>query len=215
LDPANRNSVKSSEGRFQKLFKYLRTPLVGSLIFVFFLSSVAMSTMEATLVLLVGDRFAWGVKEVSFGFAYIGFIMILSQGFLVRRLLPIVGEKKLMITGLMCMAVGLSLISFSFQIWVLAISQTILAVGFAFTSPSILGSVSLLTSVREQGEALGTTQGTASLGRIVGPALGGWLYQHVSRGSPFLAGGAFALIAFCVVLLVFAKLPEAAKATAT
>jgi MFS transporter, DHA1 family, tetracycline resistance protein len=213
LDPANRNSSgKKSADRFQKLFRYLKMPIVGSLIFVFFLSSIAMSTMEATLVLLVGDRFQWGVREVSFGFAYIGFIMILSQGFLVRRLLPKVGEKKLMVFGLACMAIGLSSIAFSNTIWLLAVAQTILAVGFSCTNPSILGSISLLSSSKEQGEALGTTQGTASLGRIIGPALGGWLYQNVTKGSPFLTGGGFAVLALVLILSAFAKLPDSAKA---
>jgi MFS transporter, DHA1 family, tetracycline resistance protein len=213
LDPANRNSSgKKSADRFQKLFRYLKMPIVGSLIFVFFLSSIAMSTMEATLVLLVGDRFQWGVREVSFGFAYIGFIMILSQGFLVRRLLPKVGEKKLMVFGLGCMAIGLSSIAFSNTIWLLAVAQTILAVGFSCTNPSILGSISLLSSSKEQGEALGTTQGTASLGRIIGPALGGWLYQNVTKGSPFLTGGGFAVLALVLILSAFAKLPDSAKA---
>jgi MFS transporter, DHA1 family, tetracycline resistance protein len=213
LDPANRNSSgKKSADRFQKLFRYLKMPIVGSLIFVFFLSSIAMSTMEATLVLLVGDRFQWGVREVSFGFAYIGFIMILSQGFLVRRLLPKVGEKKLMVFGLACMAIGLSSIAFSNTIWLLAVAQTILAVGFSCTNPSILGSISLLSSSKEQGEALGTTQGTASLGRIIGPALGGWLYQNVTKGSPFLTGGSFAVLALVLILSAFAKLPDSAKA---
>ncbi len=201
---------QEQRNRFQRLFRYLKLGLIGKLIGVFFLTSLAMSTMEATLVLFVGDRFQWTVKEVSFGFAYIGLIMILSQGFLVRRLLPKVGERKMLVAGLSMMAIALSLIAAADSIWMLAISQTFLAFGFSFTNPSAMGSISLLADPKEQGEILGTTQGTASLGRIIGPAAGGWLYQHVSMGSPFLTGGFLAAMALLIVISNFAILPNQA-----
>ncbi|MGZ5278997.1 MAG: MFS transporter [Pseudobdellovibrionaceae bacterium] len=196
--------------RFERLFRYLRSGLIGRLISVFFLTSLAMSTMEATLVLFVGDRFNWGVKEVSFGFAYIGLITVFSQGFLVRRLLPKFGEKKMLVAGLSMMAVALALIAVSTEIWILAVSQTLLAFGFSFTNPSTMGSISLLADPKEQGEVLGTTQGTASLGRIIGPATGGWLYQHVGVITPFISGSLIACLALGIVLMNFARLPNSA-----
>lgn len=210
-DENRQKSLKEvRKGRFEQLFRFLKFPLVGSLIGVFFLSSLAMSTMEATLVLFVGDRFQWGLREVSFGFAYIGLIIVLSQGFLVRRLLPIVGEKKMLVAGLTMMGVGLAMIAISTEIWILAVSQTILAFGASFTNPSSLGSISLLAPPEDQGSVLGTTQGTASLGRIIGPALGGFVYTF-SIISPFVIGGLMALTALGVVLSLFSRLPEHGK----
>ncbi len=197
--------------RIAQLFHFLRQGMIGRLIGVFFLSSLAMSMMEATLVLFVGDRFQWTVREVSFGFAYIGLIMVLSQGFLVRRLLPKIGEKKMLFAGLLMMAMGLALIPFSPSIWILAVSQTLLAFGASFTNPSTMGSISLLADSSEQGAVLGTTQGTASLGRIIGPGVGGFLYQHLSIGAPFAAASFMALIGFGVVVLSFAHLPNSAR----
>jgi multidrug resistance protein len=202
--------------RFERLFRYLRSGLMGKLIGVFFLTSLAMSTMEATLVLFVGDRFHWTVKEVSFGFAYIGLITILSQGFLVRRLLPRVGERKMLVAGLSMMMVALALIAASSTLWILAVAQTFLAFGYSFANPSTMGSISLLANQKEQGEALGTTQGTASLGRIIGPATGGWLYQNIGMGTPFLTGSLIACVALGIVLANFAHLPNSAlKARST
>src|SRR5690606_27816817 len=116
-----------------------------------------------------------------------GLIMVISQGVLVRRLLPIIGERRLLVAGLSLMAVSLTMVTFSYTIWILAISQTLLAFGYSFTNPSTMGSISLLADPKEQGSVMGTTQGTASLGRIVGPAIGGWLYQYAGIGSPFIA----------------------------
>lgn len=209
---ANRDRKKK---RFELLFYYLKKPLVGPLIGVFFLSSLAMSTMEATLVFFVGDRFNWGIREVSFGFAYIGLIIVFSQGFLVRRLLPKVGEKRMLIMGLSMMVLGMALIAVSSEIWILGISQTILAFGASFTNPSVMGSISLLSPAEEQGATMGTTQGTASLGRIFGPAIGGFIYQATGMISPFLFAAAMSLVGLVTIFSIFKRLPEAGKVRAT
>jgi MFS family permease len=204
-------AVVGKKGRFEQLFGYLKRPLIGPLISVFFLSSLAMSTMEATLVLLAGDRFHWGIREVSFGFAYIGLIIVLAQGFLVRRLLPQVGERRMLVAGLTMMGFGIGLIAFSPNIPVLAVAMTILALGSSFTSPSTMGSISLVSDAREQGAVLGTAQGTASLGRIIGPAFGGLVYEKISLGAPFISGGVMAFIGLGIILTLFQFLPESAK----
>ena len=205
------NALPVHEGRFARLFKYFKIETVGPLMFVFFLSSLAMSTMEATLILFARDKFGWGLKEVSFGFAYIGVIIVITQGFLVRRLLPLVGEKKLLRTGLVFMTIGFSGVALAESIAFLAITQTFLAVGMGFTNPSILGSVSLLTSSDEQGAALGTTQGLSSLGRIIGPAVGGALYAALTMQSPFIFSTAAIMIALFIVITIYADIPNTGK----
>ncbi len=197
--------------RFAQIAKYFQMPTVGPLIFVFFLASLAMSTMEATLILLVKDKFNWGIKEVSFGFAYVGIMMILTQGFLVRRLIPRYGEKQVLRFGLILMTMGLSGIAIAESIFVLAITQTLLAIGIGFTNPSTLGSISLLIDPKEQGAALGTTQGMSSLGRIIGPAVGGALYGAWTIQSPFILAGLMTLIGLFVVITIFNSIPNAGQ----
>lgn len=199
------------KSRFALLGHYLRIPVVGPLISVFFISSVSMALMEATLVLYVGELFDWKIREVSFGFAYVGLIMVLCQGFLVRRLLPKVGERKILISGLGMMFVGFILIGLSDNIPLLAVAMTFLAVGNAFTNPATTGSISLLSATTEQGAVMGSTQGTASLGRIIGPAIGGFIYQQVSISSPFFTSALMVLLALIVIIKIFPQLPESAK----
>ncbi|MEQ1722592.1 MAG: MFS transporter [Pseudobdellovibrio sp.] len=197
--------------RFEQIVKFFKIPTVGPLIFVFFLSSLAMSTMEATLVLFMKAKFNWGIKEVSFGFAYIGVMIIITQGFLVRKLIPKFGEKQVLRTGLVLMSMGLSGIAIAESLPVLAITQTLLALGMGFTNPSILGSISLLTDSNEQGAALGTTQGMASLGRIIGPAVGGALFGSLTMESPFILSGLMTMIALFVVITIFKEIPNAGQ----
>jgi MFS family permease len=194
----------------QRLFGYLKTPLVGPLMHVFFISSLSMSVMEATLVLLVGDRFGWGLREMSFGFAYVGVVSTFNQGFLVRKLLPKIGERKLLVMGLAFMALSLLTIAFSYSVAMMGVAMTILSFGNSFTNPATMGSISLLSSSEEQGAVLGTTQSLSSLGRILGPAFGGFVYSAIGNSSPFLFGAFSALIGFVIVLTIYKKLPESA-----
>ncbi len=197
--------------RFESISKFINMPVVGSLIFTFGLATLAMSMMEATLVLFMKDKFGWGIKEVSFGFAYVGICIVFTQGFLVRKLIPKIGERNVLRIGLTCMAIGLTGIAFAKHIWMMAIVQTFLAVGNGFTNPSIMGSVSLLVPPDEQGAALGTTQSLSALGRVIGPALGGLLFGSLWTGSPFVIAGLFVVCALVLVLSVYSKLPMAGK----
>ncbi len=205
------SAAAEKKNRFSRILHYFRIETIGPLMFIFFLSSFAMSCMEATLVLYAKDRFGWGLKEVSFGFAYIGVIIVLTQGFLVRRLIPKVGEKQVLRAGLIFMVIGFSTIAIANSIPVLALAQTFLAVGVGFTNPSILGAISLLTSDNEQGTTLGTTQGLSSLGRIIGPALGGALYSALTLTSPFVFSSALMMIALFIAITIYSDIPNAGQ----
>lgn len=198
-------------GRIENIAKFLNMPVVGTLIFTFGMATLAMSMMEATLVLFMKDKFNWGIKEVSFGFAYIGICIVFTQGFLVRKLIPKIGERNVLRIGLTCMAIGMSGIAFAEHIWMMAIVQTFLAIGNGFTNPSIMGSISLLVPADEQGVALGTTQSLSALGRVIGPALGGLLFGSLTMGSPFIISGLLITCALILVLSVYSKLPMAGK----
>lgn len=200
--------------RLSVMWKYLSSSTVGSLMTVFLIASLAMSAMEATLILFMGERFNWDVKQVSFGFAYIGLIIIFTQGFLVRRLLPLWGERKVLRLGLFLFAMGLTTIAVSENLGMMALAMTLLSLGNGLSNPSILGSISLLTDSKEQGSALGVTQSMASLGRIIGPALGGAIYARIAITAPFWMSGGLAFVAFAHVVINYAKLPEQGKASA-
>lgn len=208
-------STIQREPRFQLIAKYFAMKAVSPLLFIFLLSSLSMSIMEATLILFMGEKFQWDLKTVSFGFAYIGVIMVVTQGFIVRKLIPKFGEKNVLRIGLFCMVIGLGGIAFAPNVAVMAVIMTFLSVGTGLTNPSTLGSISLLVNPKEQGVAMGVTQSMASLGRIIGPALGGLIYGALSIESPFMLSGALALSAFVIVVKIFAHLPEAGRTKTT
>lgn len=219
LTDSNREAAKKlsehKKNRLKILLEYYHRPTVGLLIGLFGLTTFAMASMEATLVLFMKENFNWGIKEVSFGFAYIGLCIVFTQGFLVRRILPIFGEAQILRLGLTMMFFGFIVLVFANSLVGLGISMTLLAFGNGFTNPSILGSVSLLVSEQEQGVALGTTQSLSSLGRVLGPALGGLIFSFTLFGAlktrlPFLLSSVLLLISLILITINYKKLPTAA-----
>ena len=211
---AEKNKNPHGKKRFQLLAHYLGQKTMGAMLSVYFLSSLAMSGMEATLILFMGEKFGWELKQVSFGFAYIGVITVFCQGFLVRRLIPILGERITLRIGLGSFAIGLLGIAIAPTIPWMGVTMTFLAVGTSFSNPSALGSISLLAPSAEQGITMGVAQSLASLGRILGPALGGFFYEHLSISSPFIISGCLAFAGLVTVLMVSKHLPDSGKKVA-
>jgi DHA1 family tetracycline resistance protein-like MFS transporter len=183
--PPSARAPKMRRNRIKEIFRHLGTPVVGSLMIVFFLSGLAMAQMEAMLFPFVADRFGWGLEKSSMGFAYVGVLMVLTQGYLIRKWMPRYGERRVLLMGLAGFAISLAFIPFSVTVTLMGVTMTVLALGNGMMRPPNLGLISLASSPSEQGAVLGVTNSLASLGRILGPAMGGWLYESYSKGAPF------------------------------
>jgi MFS family permease len=135
-------------------------------------------------------------------FAYIGALMVLVQGLLVRRMVPRFGERRLILIGTALMGCG-----FLMQWWVsslvgLFLAIAVTAIGNGLNNPSLSSLISRAASGEDQGGVLGVSQSAGALARVVGPLVGlALLHEHVGR--PYLVGGcimlAASLFAFAVV----------------
>jgi MFS transporter, DHA1 family, tetracycline resistance protein len=202
---------KAGKNRFLIIFEKLKIPVVSHLTVTFFLVSFSMSAMEATLVLYMSDVFNWGIKEVSYGFAYIGVIIVFTQGYLIRKVLPKWGERLTLKIGTAAFFVGMFLIALAPNIMVMTIAMTLIALGNGMTNPSLLGSISNLTDSTEQGSTLGVTQSLSSLGRILGPALGGFIFHRLFIQSPYVLAGFLGFIAFLIIMVLNTQIPNKGK----
>ena len=206
---------KDTRKQLQNILEMFRKPVLGPLMLIFAVSTLSMAMMESTLVLFMKDKFNWGIAEASFGFAYVGICIVFTQGYLVRKLIPKFGEKSIIRAGLIGMAVGFALIALANNIWIMGIAMTCISVGSAFTNPSILGSVSLITHADQQGVTLGTTQSLSALGRVIGPAFGTLLFGAISISAPFWIGSLLLILNVFVVMKYYAQLPASNVKTAS
>lgn len=158
---------------------------------IYLLYFVVFSAMEFTLVFLAAERFHYGPAENAAMFVFVGLVIALVQGGVVRRMAPKRGEKPLALAGLCLTLPGLLLVGAAETSQVgLYAGLFLMAVGSALASPCLSALVSRYTPEDRQGLAQGVLRSMGSLARAVGPLLGAGLYWRFGSAAPYLAGAA-------------------------
>jgi predicted MFS family arabinose efflux permease len=158
------------------LLEGLRSPLV-----VFFLVILAVSIGEsihhATYALFTQAKLSFGAHDIGWSFTAAGITSALVQGLLVGRMITRVGEERTATIGITLLGISLALFIFTYDIASSIIFMVVFSTGIGLTRPSISAAVSKRT-LSAQGSAMGILQGYDSLGRAIGPALGGWMLDQ-------------------------------------
>ncbi|MCH6257796.1 MFS transporter [Puniceicoccaceae bacterium K14] len=184
-----------------------QTPAVQKTNFAYLVYILAFSGMEFTLTFLGVDRFSFGIGEITKMMIFIGFILILTQGGIVRRLSPKIGERKTATIGLALVAVGLVWLAFAPSVLHLYIGLFFMALGAGLCSPTLTALVSLYSDKSNQGNALGAFRAIGSLGRAVSPIIAGFVFWSLGSKMLYIVGAAMVLIATALC----AKLPKPSK----
>ncbi len=173
-------------------------PGIRRIIFIYFLSVLAFSAMEATYALLCWRRYALDQAHVSWLFAYIGVIVVIVQGGLIGRLNKAFGEKRLLVVGLALQAAALAALPFAGSVAGLMVASAPLAVGSGLSQPALSSLLSRLARDDEQGGTLGIGESAAAFGRIIGPEAGTFTFGRVANAVPYLGGAALMAVAALV-----------------
>ncbi len=186
--------------RFRDLGLALGNRDTARILLLSFLFTMAFAAMQPTFPLFGAARFQLEEKQVGYLFAFLGTISAIMQGGLVRRLVPLVGEVRLIqISGFPFIG-GLLAIAFAPSMGMLLMGLALLAVGFGGTLPSIVSLLSRVAPDQLQGSVLGVGQSVGSMARIIGPTLAGLVYDLQGIEWPYLGGawvaGAALLVAF-------------------
>jgi MFS family permease len=153
------------------------TPSVPALLATAFASVVSFAAFETTLSLLLNDEnlaFKFKFHQVLLFYAFIGLTLSIAQGFLVRRLAPIIGEVRMTLAGGVVTMLGFGLLIWGSQageLTLLMFASAIEVTGFALMTPSLQSLISRRSDPDKQGGILGVSQSTSSLARVVGPLI--------------------------------------------
>jgi MFS family permease len=140
------------------------------------------------------------VNYANWIFVAIGLTAIAVQGALLPVLRKRAREVSLLICGTIIMALSLALVPVPHQyLWQFPVAMLI-ALGNGLFSPVLSAMVSEYSPLSERGEIFGVYQSMQSLGRILGPVLGGALFEFISHPAPYLAGSLIMLIAVGLAL---------------
>jgi DHA1 family tetracycline resistance protein-like MFS transporter len=86
----------------------LSSPALGPVILTFFLGTLGFGAFEVTLALLLKDAMNFNDRSSFLIFAFIGFVLLLTQGFLYRRLARRLSEVTFVTMGILFMAAGVA-----------------------------------------------------------------------------------------------------------
>ena len=164
----------------------LKSPLTPLFLVAFF-STFSFAGLEMTFPLFIEDNWDYGEREMGWMFMCMGAIVVPLQGGLLGRLINRFGERRIILTGLLLNALGMVLLLKAYSFVTLTIYLTITGIGNQLIRPTNTSWISKQTRIG-QGAAIGIMDAYLSLGRILGPLLGGWLYAKEAYPYVVLAG---------------------------
>lgn len=190
----------------------LATPTVPALLLTSFVSVLSFGGFETTLALLLKqmlragegvaatsvDRTDW---QVLLFFSYIGVVLSVAQGGIVRRLAGKISEGILATTGALFSVVGFGLLVLGVQqnsFSLLMVASAIEVVGFAFITPSLQSLISRRSDPAKQGSVAGVSQSVSALGRIAGPLVALPLFAR-QPSLPYIVAAALMLVGLLVM----------------
>ena len=174
---------------------------------VFLVFITAFSGMEFTLTFLAVERFSYSPAQNGYIFLYVGFLLVLIQGGIVRKLSPKIGEKRMAIAGLVSGVIAFIPLSRAETQLLFYISLAFMALAGGFVNPSLTSLVSLYSSDDKQGFHLGLFRSAGSLARAIGPLIAAGLYWYFGSATAYL----FAGLVMIIPLIRSAGLPTPMK----
>jgi DHA1 family tetracycline resistance protein-like MFS transporter len=174
----------------------LRRPLLMQLISIWFVVMAAYVMIDSTIVLYLHDVFKFNEKTTGLYFVYVGAIIAVVQGGVIRPLTKRHSEWSLAAAGPAIAAFG-----YFFTMttaWhplqtILIIGGAIYAFGRSLQMPTIQALVSKASPEAEQGVTFGLFQGTGTIARVIGPPIAGLIYERHYTG-PFVTAAVMVAI---------------------
>jgi DHA1 family tetracycline resistance protein-like MFS transporter len=198
--------LRRQAGRGASLREVLAHPKARALrtiLAAYFFTTVAFSLLTATYALFTERRFGFTATQIGYIFACMGLAGALIQGVLLGRLLKHLSDKPLIIAGSAILGASLWLLPLASTTGALFAVTAGLAIGHSLMAAPLSGLASKAGEAQSQGRILGLLQSSASLARIIGPVLGGWLLHYdvfsperLLGSSPYWIGAAVMAVAF-------------------
>ncbi|MBB3905852.1 MULTISPECIES: MFS transporter [Anoxybacillaceae] len=191
---------------FTQLTNILSIKNLNRLLVSAFLLWIPNGSLQAVFSQFTMDTFSWKPALIGLMFSIIGIQDILSQGFIMPKLLKKRGDKQIAILGMASEMIGYILIALSalFSFYPLCIAgMFIFGFGDSIFGPSFNGMLSKSVDSSQQGRIQGGSQSIQALARIIGPIIGGQIYVSLGHAAP----------AFMGMILIAAAIPVLYKGT--
>lgn len=185
-------------GTLRQLNKYPKVlGLVASLVLIYIASHAIQSNWNFYTIF----KFQWTAKQVGYSLGFVGILVGLTQGGLIRVVIPKFGQEKSIYLGLFLYCIGFTLFAFAWEGWMMYVFMIPYALG-GIAGPALQGYMSSQVPANEQGELQGGLTSLMSATAIIGPPLMTNLFAYFSKPNPIVFfPGAHFLIAALLTLV--------------
>ena len=172
--------------------------------------TIAFSGMEFTLTFFAAERFHYSSVDMVKIFLFMGFVMVVAQGWLGRKYVPRIGEKPSVMIGLVCGIAGFLFLAWTPNVPWFYTGLAVFAVSVGLTSVCLPALVSLYSDATEQGRHIGSARAAQALGRAIGPLFISVIYFRTGAMVAYAVGA----VAILIPLWLALRLPTPQKGPA-
>lgn len=188
--PIERSTSGPKPGAFSLL---AQSPSLQRLFLVAMTGWLALASLEGTFGRLLQHNLGYG--QLEFGIllsleAGVAFV----QGICYSVVASHFSVAALLRTSFLLQAVGLAAMPFGTGLGPLVVFCILFGMGLGIAGPTINAAASDLTSPDRQGELFGLLQSSRATGFLIGPIIGGMLFDW-NVSAPYLAAGGFMVLA--------------------
>jgi MFS transporter, DHA1 family, tetracycline resistance protein len=173
---------------FSLLFSIGSNIFLRTILFASFFHFIAFAQLQGNGSVLFKDALHWNASNIGIAFLVVGLVDIITQGFLMGKLLPIFGENKLSKVGLFIVIfsyVALAFLPITHSQLLAYSGLFLFAFGTGLFEPSMASLVSQSADDNDQGMVQGAYQSLQSLTRVIGPITAAFMYNY-NWSSPYI-----------------------------
>lgn len=193
LHPAHLFRFSAINGMEEKEHCNLRQVGLAYFIYLFLYSG-----MEFTLTFLTHLRFNFTSMQQGKMFFFIGCLMAVLQGGVVRRI-PQGSEQKAALWGLLLIVPSFSIVGVAYSLPQLYLGLSLYAISTAFVVPMLSSLVSQYGGIHQKGTVMGVFRSLGALGRALGPVFGSFLFWSLGPEISYSLGGVLLLVPYGIL----------------
>lgn len=215
LENRDRFSLRKSNP-FSSIRNLRAYPLVAGLAVAFAFISLAQRGLENSWVLHAGFRYGWSEMQNGLTLGLVGIMAAFVNGFLIRLVIPRLGERKTVLCGLAIATLSFFGYGIAEQGWMALIVIVLGSVG-GVAGPALQGLIAGSVSPSDQGKVQGALTSLMSLTSIFAPLIfttGLFSYFISDRapirlpGAPFFLSSVLTLISLILMVRLFRRIPQ-------
>ena len=180
-------------------YKHLKTIFIAV-----FLSNLGWVLFEYFFQVFLYGKFHLTGSGIAYLFVYIGFWIVISQGYVVRKFANKTSARKILKITMLPSAI-LLMASIFVGKTDLYVVLALLALFIGFMQPNFSAILSESSEEDSQGEILGIRQSVVSASQFIAPLAGGFLLNveiMKSYETPLMAGSLLVFLSWMVVLMI-------------